>query len=78
MYSSLLGGKAGLFRIPSRPLLRKYAAVKISFDRNTERYCTNFRAGKSRARCTQAGSSALPTFFITTPIYYLNSGRYSS
>jgi len=70
MYCSLV---TGVFRILSRPLLRTHHAVKISFDRRPELYCTNFRTSASRV-CTGAVSSALPTFFITTPIYYLNSG----
>jgi len=70
MYCSLV---TGLFRMLNRPLLRTYA-VKIYCDRLPGRYCTNFRTGTSRVY-TQAVSSALPTFFITTPIYYLNSGE---
>jgi len=73
MYCSLV---TGLFRILGHPVLRTYA-VKTSFGRRPKRCCTNFRISVSRV-CTHASSPALPTFFVTTPIYYLNSGEYLS
>jgi len=62
---------AGLYRVFSGSPLRTYGVRTTFIKRSYERFCSNLRTSRG---CAHAVSSALPSFFITTPIYYLNSG----